>query len=162
MSFSYDTYREIWERDGGRERASCKTCGVKYQDGYNLDCSHLDHQRDKDYDNPNRGILECLRCHLKRHIKLYFKACCENKKKNIKQERFSCLTICYRIITGEGKWTNSEDVTQIKVKNIKKSIKNVIFETTYHIRLELQLAGFNQSQLKLGMQGISELIVFLD
>jgi len=162
MSFSYDSYREIWEREGGRESASCKTCGVKYKDGYNLDCSHLDHKRDKDYDNPNRGILECLRCHLKRHVKLYFVACCESKKKTVKQERFSCLTICYRIITGEGKWTNNDEVTRVKVKSVKKSITDVIFEATYYIRLELQIKGFSHEDLKLGMQGITDLIVYLD
>lgn len=162
MSFSYHSSQEIWRREGGRDLARCYSCGVLYRDGFNLDCSHLDHKRDSDYDNPNNGVLECLKCHLKRHVGLYFKAACLDKKKRVKQERFACLSISFRIITGEGKWTNNEEVSKGKVKFVKQRIVNVILEAGYFHREEAMFDGFTQLQIKDGMKAIQDLIVLID
>jgi len=162
MSFSYKSCREIWKRFGGRELAACASCGVAYKDGYNLDCSHLDHAKGDEYDNPERGILECLRCHLKRHVSLYFKACCLEKKKKIKQERFACLTISYRIILGEGKWTNDFEISKDRVAGLKRAITNVIKTTVELERDRCMFEGFRRSEIKKGVEGVTELLIYLD
>lgn len=162
MSFSYHSSQEIWRREGGRELAKCFSCGVLYRDGFNLDCSHLSHKRDSDYDDPKNGVLECLKCHLKRHVGIYFRAACLDKKKRVQQEKFSCLSICYRIIMGEGKWTNNQEVSKIKVKFIKRRIVNVILEAGYYHREEVMFDGFTQLQIKDGMKAIQDLIVLID
>ena len=98
MPFSYHSFQEIWRRAGGRENAKCFYCEVRHIDGFTLDCSHLDHARDENYDNPDRGILECLECHLKRHIHLYFFVLLKGKKKKSKECRFACMSWFFELL----------------------------------------------------------------
>lgn len=135
MPFSYHSFQEIWNRAGGRENAKCFYCEVKHTDGVTLDCSHVDHRRDENYDNPDRGILECLECHLKRHINLYFFVLLKGKKKQIKESRFACMSLVFRIVAGEDRWdgknipSSKSDIKRNK-KRISKIFSNQISEAT--------------------------------
>ena len=86
MPFSYHSFQEIWNRAGGRDYAQCYTCKIYHNNGFTLDCSHLDHSRDELYDTPERGVLECLNCHLCRHVRIYFFSLLKGKKKEIIDE----------------------------------------------------------------------------
>lgn len=64
--FSYESRKEI----GAREKWTCEDCGRRFQDGFMVDASHNCHDRDENYDNPDNGCIQCLHCHLVRHIEI--------------------------------------------------------------------------------------------
>ena len=135
MPFSYNSFQEIWKRAGGKENASCFTCGVFHHDGFTLDCSHLNHKRDKGYDDPTRGVLECLECHLRRHVSLYFTSLLGGNKKQIKETRYACQSLVFRIVAGEDRWdgknipNSKSDIKKTK-KRISKIFSHQISEST--------------------------------
>ncbi|HOU75564.1 MAG TPA: HNH endonuclease signature motif containing protein [Candidatus Dojkabacteria bacterium] len=63
-AFSDKVRREIFERDKG----TCQRCGRRFKDGWMLQCSHFDHERNEGYDDPENGQLECIRCHMANHL----------------------------------------------------------------------------------------------
>jgi len=126
MPFSYSSFQEIWKRAGGRDKACCYTCGVFHHDGFTLDCSHLNHTKGSDYDNPDRGVLECLQCHLGRHVSLYFSALIKGNKKQIKETRYACQSLVFRIVAGEDRW-DGKNIPNSKsdIKRTKKRISKI-------------------------------------
>ncbi len=102
MSFSNDSVNAIWKRSGG-PLAKCFTCGRKCADGWNLDASHMDHTKNHDYDDPTRGQLECLWCHLTRHVRYYYEYCLkeDSSKKRLRENRYMCHALVMRILAGE-------------------------------------------------------------
>lgn len=99
MAFSHESVREIWRRAGKNPR--CVTCGVSVKDGWNLDCSHLDHTRNEHYDDPAIGCLECLQCHLLRHISMLFDIALTCDQDKIAGAKSSCLKLIWRIVNGD-------------------------------------------------------------
>jgi len=66
-AFSIGSRQTIIRRDSGE----CVDCGKRFDEGWLLDCSHVDHDHSKDcYDNPNNGRVQCLDDHLKYHQEL--------------------------------------------------------------------------------------------
>lgn len=103
MAFTKKSAREIWRREGGRKKAICFSCGRAYKDGWNLDCSHLDHTRNAYYDDPDRGVLECLHCHLLRHLDYFFECALANDLKAIRVSRYCCEELITRLFNGDAK-----------------------------------------------------------
>ena len=66
LAFRKDVRMEIGKRDDW----TC-SCGKSYQDGWMVEASHINHARDKNYNNPKNGLIECRECHLERHIMMY-------------------------------------------------------------------------------------------
>jgi hypothetical protein len=61
LAFTPDIARKIFERD----RGTCQCCGKSfYKDGVMVHASHLNHDRDDYYNDPDNGQIECIRCHL--------------------------------------------------------------------------------------------------
>jgi len=60
-AFSPDVRQRMYARDNGE----CQRCGKRFGDGWLLDCSHYDHDKNKsNYNNINNGRILCLACHL--------------------------------------------------------------------------------------------------
>ena len=148
MPFSYHSFQEIWRRAGGRENAKCFYCEVRHIDGFTLDCSHLDHARDENYDNPDRGILECLECHLKRHIHLYFFVLLKGKKKKSKECRFACMSLVFRIVAGEDRW-DGKNIPSSKsdIKRNKKRISKIFSEQISEATIQAHEMGFEPKDI---------------
>lgn len=64
--FSYESRKEIGKRDGW----TCE-CGRSFKDGWMVHASHLDHERNEMYDQPEVGKIECVKCHIARHIEIH-------------------------------------------------------------------------------------------
>lgn len=64
--FSLESRKEI----GKRERWTCCQCGRSFHEGWMVDASHIDHEHNDSYDDPNNGEIRCLICHLEYHIDL--------------------------------------------------------------------------------------------
>jgi len=113
MAFSSLSNRRIWVRDQGK----CKTCGKDVEKGWNLDASHVDHDKLKFYyDNIGNGKLECLWCHLKRHLALWVAA---RQKKNDRWEsihRFSVQALEKRILAGDDRWDRVIKRTGVRIR----------------------------------------------
>lgn len=63
-AFSFGVRKTIFKHDGG----ACVDCGKRFDEGWLLDCSHVDHDHSKEiYDDPANGRVQCLDDHLKYH-----------------------------------------------------------------------------------------------
>lgn len=60
LAFSHCTRQKILERDGFR----CIVCGATDH----LEAAHINHTRNKDYDEPKNGRTLCTKDHLQDHI----------------------------------------------------------------------------------------------
>lgn len=101
MAFSIRITKRIWARDGGK----CKSCGKNVESGWNLDASHFDHNKlNFYYDNIGNGQLECLWCHLKRHLKLWMASRKKNNERWESIHRFSVQALEKRILAGDDRW----------------------------------------------------------
>ena len=148
MPFSYNSFQEIWKRAGGKDHASCYTCGVFHHDGYTLDCSHLNHARDSNYDNPDRGILECLQCHLSRHVSLYFFSLIKGNKKYIKEARYACQSLVFRIVAGEDRW-DGKNIPNSKsdIKKTKNRISKIFSHQISEATITAHELGFERKEI---------------
>lgn len=64
MPFSPETRKEIGKKFGWQ----CE-CGKAFRDGYMVQASHLHHDSSFEYyDDSDMGVIECMECHLRRHI----------------------------------------------------------------------------------------------
>jgi hypothetical protein len=158
MPFSHSSFRVIWDRAGGREQACCKTCGIQHSKGYTLDCSHLDHTRDELYDDPNRGVLECLQCHLRRHISIYFYCLLKDKKKKLKEARYACQSLVFRIVAGEDRWDGgSIPNSKSDIKKAKQNIDKIFsFQLSILISEALDV-GYHKADLKAAIRKVNHL-----
>ena len=64
FAFSFSVRKEIGNRVGWE----CEHCGKSFWDGWLMDASHIDHERNGNYDNPENGECLCLWCHYDYHI----------------------------------------------------------------------------------------------
>ena len=148
MPFSYHSFQAIWNREGGKENAKCYSCGITHHEGFTLDCSHLVHTRDKNYDSPERGILECLECHLRRHVSLYFFSLLKGKKKEIREARFACQSLVFRIVAGEDRWDGINiPNTKSDIKRTKKRISNIFFQQISEATINSHEMGFEPKDI---------------
>ena len=66
-AFSIGTRKQMIKRDNG----ACVDCGKRFDDGWLLDCSHVDHDHSSElYDDVNNGRVQCLDDHLKYHLSI--------------------------------------------------------------------------------------------
>jgi hypothetical protein len=116
MAFTVNSMKRMWARD----RGICKTCGKNVESGWNLDASHVDHDKLKFYyDNIGNGKLECLWCHLKRHLALWVAS---RKKQNERWEsihRFSVQALEKRILAGDDRWDRVIKRTGVRIRKIE-------------------------------------------
>ena len=148
MPFSYHSFQIIWSREGGKDNAKCFTCGVFHRAGATLDCSHLDHTRDSKYDSPERGVLECLDCHLRRHVSLYFFVLLKGKKKEIREARFACMSLVFRIVAGEDRWDGKNiPNTKSDIKRTKKRISRIFSEQISDSTINAHEMGFEPKKI---------------
>jgi len=128
MPFSRESLNEIWRRSGG-EQAECFTCGKKCKDGWSLDGSHLDHEKNHGYDDPSRGVLECLWCHLKRHAELYYKYAYNRDKRRLRDTKYACLALINRILAGEDIYNRGPQIrSRADIKQARKEIVALLNE----------------------------------
>ena len=148
MPFSYHSFQEIWNRAGGRDNAQCYTCKIYHNNGFTLDCSHLDHLRDELYDTPERGVLECLNCHLCRHVRIYFFSLLKGKKKEIREARFACQSLVFRIVAGEDRWDGkSIPNSKSDIKRTKKRISKLFSEQISEATITAHEMGFEPKDI---------------
>jgi len=155
MPFSYNSFQEIWKRAGGRDVASCFTCGVLHKDGFTLDCSHVSHIRDKEYDNPDRGVLECLECHLRRHVSIYFTSLLGSNKKQIKEARYACQSLVFRIVAGEDRWDGKNiPNSKFDIKKTKKRISKIFSHQISESTIKAHNVGYEPKDITLATQKV--------
>lgn len=71
-----------------RDRARCTMCGRKWDDGWMLECSHIDHNhKARHYNDPSNGFLACIPCHASFHEQLARKCAHIGDKKGERENR---------------------------------------------------------------------------
>ncbi len=76
FAFSRRSKKKIWDRDGG----ACVNTKKRHSDGWILHCSHIDHSRDSNYNNPDNGRLLTIEEHIKDHTYRYFEGSRSDEK----------------------------------------------------------------------------------
>ncbi|GIW69895.1 MAG: hypothetical protein KatS3mg101_0642 [Patescibacteria group bacterium] len=86
-------------------------------------------KKNHDYDDPSRGVLECLWCHLKRHAELYYKYAYNRDKRRLRDTKYACLALINRILAGEDIYNRGPQIrSRADIKQARKEIVALLNE----------------------------------